>query len=107
MASAPARLGEGTGRPPPRRAHPSRRRDRGSSEGLAVDPAGIALEDLGLVLGGEEVDALDHRLQIVEVMAPMGIMDRYGDGPLELGRASCRARVCLQVSIQVVDVSFK
>src|SRR3546814_14587062 len=82
MASAPARLGEGTGRPPPRRAHPSRRRDRGSSEGLAVDPAGIALEALGLVLGGEEVDAHAHRLQIVEVMAPMGIMNRSGAGAL-------------------------
>src|SRR3546814_19935287 len=56
-----------------------------------------------VAIGGAAVlerDAMHHRIAVEPVIAP-------ALRPIEIGRASCRERVCQYVSISVVAVSFK
>src|SRR3546814_11651300 len=56
------------------------------------------------VLGYSPAQSIDR---VVDYAHPRGVTPSARLNPLEIGRASCRERVCKPVEITVVDVSLK
>src|SRR3546814_11560564 len=73
-----------------------------AASGLSVYDAGSGVRDVTLMVSGRF--AVTQRIGVGAMAGVSRLLGDAADSPVEIGRASCRERVCQSVEISVVAV---